>query len=178
MCRRELLKFSISDTSFFLCQVGLNLVDRRDKISNLFHRNFTMAEIIPFRGILYNVSKVSAEDVLAPPYDLITPEYQEELYQRSPYNVVRIDFGKEQPGDNETDNKYTRAKRYLKEWVEEGIMLMSETPSFYAYEMSYASGGEEKRLVGFLGLVRLEELGKGKIHPHEATYSKPKQDRF
>ncbi len=137
-----------------------------------------MAEIIPFRGILYNVSKVSAEDVLAPPYDLITPEYQEELYQRSLYNVVRIDFGKEQPGDNETDNKYTRAKRYLKKWVEEGIMLMSETPSFYAYEMSYTSDGEEKRLVGFLGLVRLEELGKGKIHPHEATYSKPKQDRL
>lgn len=137
-----------------------------------------MAELIPFRGILYNVSKVSAENVLAPPYDLITPEYQEELYQRSPYNVVRIDFGKEQPGDNETDNKYTRAKRYLKEWIDEGIMLMSKTPSFYAYEMFYSSGGEEKRLVGFLGLVGLEELGKGKIHPHEATYSKPKQDRL
>jgi uncharacterized protein (DUF1015 family) len=137
-----------------------------------------MAELIPFRGILYNVSEVSAENVLAPPYDLITPEYQEELYQRSPYNVVRIDFGKEQPGDDETGNKYTRAKRYLKEWIDKGIMLMSKTPSFYAYEMLYSSGGEEKRLVGFLGLVRLEELGKGKIHPHEATYSKPKQDRL
>ncbi len=137
-----------------------------------------MAEIIPFRGILYNVSKVSSEDVLAPPYDLITPEYQEELYQKSPYNIVRIDFGKEQPGDNETDNKYTRAKQYLNEWIEQEIMLMSEKPSFYAYEMIYSSGGEEKRLTGFLGLVKLEELGKGKIHPHEATYSKPKQDRL
>jgi uncharacterized protein (DUF1015 family) len=137
-----------------------------------------MAKIIPFRGILYNVSKVSAEDVLAPPYDLITPEYQEELYQKSPYNIVRIDFGKEQPWDNETDNKYTRAKQYLQEWLEEEIMLMSEKPSFYAYEMIYSLGGKEKRLMGFLGLVRLEELGKGKIHPHEATYSKPKRDRL
>ena len=137
-----------------------------------------MAEIIPFRGILYNVSKVSAGDVLAPPYDLITPEHQEELYQKSPYNVVRIDFGKEEPGDNENYNKYTRAKQYLKEWMEEGIMLMSEKPSFYVYEMSFSLGGEEKSLVGFLGLVRLEDLGKGKIHPHEATYSKPKQDRL
>jgi uncharacterized protein (DUF1015 family) len=44
--------------------------------------------------------------------------------------------------------------------------------------MSYSFGGEEKKLIGFLGLVRLEELGKGRIYPHESTYSKPKQDRL
>jgi uncharacterized protein (DUF1015 family) len=137
-----------------------------------------MADIIPFRGIVYNVSKISIEDVLAPPYDLITPEYQEELYRKSPYNVVRIDFGKEQPEDSEVDNKYTRAKGYLKKWIDEGILIISDRPSFYAYEMSYAIDGEEKRFIGFLGLVKLEEFSKGKIHPHECTYSKPKQDRL
>ncbi|MDI6890901.1 MAG: DUF1015 domain-containing protein [Thermodesulfovibrionales bacterium] len=137
-----------------------------------------MAEIIPFRGILYNVSKVSIEDVLAPPYDIITPGYQEELYRKSPYNIVRIDFGKEQPGDNQKENKYTRARKYLKEWISNGVLAESERPSFYAYEMSYSIDGEEKRLNGFLGLVKLEELGKGKIYPHECTHSKPKQDRL
>jgi len=137
-----------------------------------------MADINPFKGILYSVSKVSIEDVLAPPYDLITPEYQEELYRKSPYNVVRIDFGKEQPEDTEADNKYTRAKGYLEKWIDEGILIVSDRPSFYAYEMSYAIDGEEKRLIGLLGLVKLEEFGKGKIHPHECTYSKPKQDRL
>jgi uncharacterized protein (DUF1015 family) len=83
-----------------------------------------MAEILPFRGILYNVAKVSAEDVLAPPYDLITPEYQDELYRKSPYNVVRIDFGKEQPGDNNINNKYTRARQYLEKWIEEGTLIL------------------------------------------------------
>lgn len=137
-----------------------------------------MADINPFKGILYSVSKVSIEDVLAPPYDLITPEYQEELYRKSPYNVVRIDFGKEQPEDTEADNKYTRAKGYLEKWIDEGILIVSDRPSFYAYEISYAIDGEEKRLIGLLGLVKLEEFGKGKIHPHECTYSKPKQDRL
>ena len=137
-----------------------------------------MAEIIPFRGILYNVSRVSAEDVLAPPYDVITPEYREALYMQSPCNIVRIDFGKEETGDNETDNKYTRASKYLDTWLKDGVLVRSRKPSIYAYEMSYMINGARKRLLGFLGLVKLEELGKGSIYPHECTYSKPKQDRL
>lgn len=137
-----------------------------------------MAKIIPFRGILYNVSSVSMEDVLAPPYDIITPEYREALYMQSPYNIVRIDFGKEKAGDNETENKYTRARVYLDAWIKEGVFIRSEKPSFYAYEMSYTIYGVKKRLLGFLSLVKLEELGKGSIYPHECTHSKPKQDRL
>jgi len=137
-----------------------------------------MAEIIPFRGILYNVSRVSAEDVLAPPYDVITPEYREALYMQSPYNIVRIDFGKEHPGDDQTDNKYTRARKYLDTWLKEGVLVRSEKPSIYAYEMSYTINGERKNLLGFLCLVKLEELGKRSIFPHECTHSKPKKDRL
>ncbi|MEW6570123.1 MAG: DUF1015 domain-containing protein [Nitrospirota bacterium] len=137
-----------------------------------------MPKILPFRGILYNVSKVHAEDVLAPPYDIITSERQEELYKRSPYNIVRVDLGKEYPDDNERENKYSRARQHLEAWMREGILIRSEEPSFYAYEMSYIINGRNKRLTGFLGLVQLEELGKGKIYPHECTYSRPKQDRL
>ncbi|MEW6584620.1 MAG: DUF1015 domain-containing protein [Nitrospirota bacterium] len=137
-----------------------------------------MAKIIPFRGILYNVSKVSAEDVLAPPYDVITPEYREALYMQSPYNIVRVDFGKEEAGDNETGNKYTRAAGYLDAWLEEEVLIRSDKPSFYVYEMSYTVHNVRKRLIGMLGLVKLEELGKGSIFPHECTYSKPKEDRL
>jgi uncharacterized protein (DUF1015 family) len=137
-----------------------------------------MANIKPFRGILYNVSKVSVEDVLAPPYDIITPEFREALYMQSPHNIVRIDFGREEPGDNETENKYVRASKYLDAWIEEGVFVRSEKPSYYVYEMSYKIGGVRKSLVGFLGLVELEELGKGSVFPHECTHSKPKQDRL
>jgi uncharacterized protein (DUF1015 family) len=137
-----------------------------------------MAEIIPFKGILYNVSKVSMEDVLAPPYDVITPEYREALYMQSQNNIVRIDFGKERSGDNEIENKYTRARGYLDEWMKDEIFIRSEKPAFYIYEISYMINGLKKRLLGFLGLVKLEELGKGSIYPHECTHSKPKQDRL
>lgn len=140
-----------------------------------------MAEVVPFKGVLFNVpqiSKASGEDLLAPPYDIITPEYKETLYKKSPYNIVRIDFGKELPGDDSTENKYTRAQKLLDTWLKDGIFITSQTPCFYSYELSYKRHGKEQKLRGFLGLVRLEELGKGNIHPHECTHSKPKKDRL
>ncbi len=137
-----------------------------------------MAEVIPFRGILYNVSKVSGEDVVAPPYDIITPEYREQLYNKSPYNIVRTDSGKELEGDNESENKYTRAAYHLNSWLDDGILVRVQNPGFYVYEVDYTIEGQQKKLRGFFGVVRLEELGKGNIYPHECTHSRPKVDRL
>jgi len=136
-----------------------------------------MAEIIPFKGILYNVSKVSGEDVVAPPYDIITPEYKDALYNKSPYNIVRIDFGKEQEGDNKIENKYKRASEFFNSWLKNGVLVKSKGPAFYAHEVDYGIKGQRKKLRGFFSLVKLEELGKG-IYPHECTHSKPKADRL
>jgi len=140
-----------------------------------------MAEVIPFKGVLFNVpkiSKISGEDLLAPPYDIITSEYRETLYKQSPYNIVKVDFGKELPEDNDKQNRYTRAKKYIDLWLNEEALLVSEQPCFYLYEVSYKIKDKEQKLRGFLGLVRLEPLGKGNIYPHEYTHSKPKKDRL
>ena len=140
-----------------------------------------MAEVVPFKGVLFNVpklSKRSGEELLAPPYDIITPEEQQALYDKSPYNIVRIDFGKKNPDDDEQENRYARAKALLESWLKEDALVVSNTPCFYAYEIAYAIRGEAKTLRGVLGLVKLEALGKGNIHPHEYTHSKPKKDRM
>ena len=136
-----------------------------------------MAHIIPFRGLLYNPEKVSGDDVIAPPYDVITLDYKETLYRKSPYNIVRIDSGKAMAGDTDTSNKYTRARDLLEQWVKEEILVRDETPAFYGYEIDYIFSGERKQLRGILALVKIEELGKG-IYPHEETHSKPKADRL
>ncbi|MBI5049969.1 MAG: DUF1015 domain-containing protein [Nitrospirae bacterium] len=156
-----------------------------------------MAEIIPFKGILYNPKKVDAGDVTAPPYDIVTPEFKEALYDRSPYNIVRIDFGKDIDGGNEKENRYTRASKFFNEWLKKGILVNDSKPLFYCYEATYnpptspfdkggqrgifkrgQGGAHVKKLRGLIAAVRLEELGSGKIHPHEMTYSKPKTDRL
>jgi uncharacterized protein (DUF1015 family) len=136
-----------------------------------------MTEIVPFRGIFYDNSRVQGGDVTAPPYDVITPEMREELYRKSPYNIVRVDFGIELPGDSEVENKYTRAAYELEAWEHDGILRRSDKLCFYAYRMDFEAEGRAMSLTGFYGLVKLVPLGEG-VYPHEATHSKPKQDRL
>src|ERR1700685_3642410 len=69
-------------------------------------KDFLMADIIPFRALRYNLSKVSPGEVLTQPYDKINPAMQERYYQLSPYNLVRIMLGKSEPGDNDGENVY------------------------------------------------------------------------
>ncbi len=137
-----------------------------------------MAEINPFKGILYNPEKVDASETMAPPYDIVTNDFKDQLYQKSPHNVIRVDFGKDKDGDNDEENRYTRASKCLTEWQEEGILTQDSDPFFYCYEMSYEVEGKTLKTRGFLGAVKIEEIGKGRIHPHEMTYSKPKSDRL
>lgn len=137
-----------------------------------------MAKVIPFKGTLYDPQKVNANVTMAPPYDIVTTEHKDDLYRRSPYNIIRIDFGKDEDGDNENGNRYTRASGFLSAWRDVGILIDDLEPSFYCYEINYVINGQQKKTRGFLGAVKIEELGSGSIHPHEMTYSKPKSDRL
>ena len=136
-----------------------------------------MPNVIPFRGLLFNHKKISGDDVIAPPYDVITPQYKEALYDKSPYNIVRIDFGKELPEDTADNNRYSRARALLDQWTREEVLIRDLAPAFYAYEMDYTVLGRKKVLKGIFGLVKIVELGCG-IFPHEMTHSKPKADRL
>jgi uncharacterized protein (DUF1015 family) len=137
-----------------------------------------MAVVIPFKGILFNPEKVDASTTMAPPYDIVTHDLKDELYNKSPHNIIRIDFGRDKDGDSEAENRYTRASKFLSDWLAEGILFSDPEPAFYCYEIRYEINGEQKKTRGFLGAVMIEEIGKGRVHPHEMTYSKPKSDRL
>ena len=60
-----------------------------------------MVDITPFKGLLFNQRKiVSLDQVIAPPYDVISPRQQDELYKKNPYNVVRLILEKQYPEDD------------------------------------------------------------------------------
>lgn len=139
-----------------------------------------MPKIFPLRGILYNPAKVpDLGAVMTPPYDIISKEAQEAFYQKHPYNMIRLDFGKETPQDTPQDNRYSRAAHFFKQWLSDGILTQDPEPALYFYRIQYQTpAGEEKTIRGFIALTELEDFGSGKIIPHEHTLSGPKTDRL
>jgi len=139
-----------------------------------------MADIQPFHGVLYNTQRVNPADVLTQPYDKITPEMRERYLKLSPYNLVQIELGKEQPGDSDANNKYTRARDLYQQWLKDGVLRRSDKPALYYLEQEFAApdGSGKKIRTGLISRVRLHRWDEGVVLPHEHTLSKPKADRM
>ncbi len=137
-----------------------------------------MANIQAFRGIRYDLSHVgSLSDVVAPPYDVIGKELQDELYRRHPSNVVRLILNRDEPGDAE-DARYGRAAKFLRSWRQQGVLLEESDAALYVYHQVFEEGGRTITRRGVLVRCRLEKFGEGNIFPHEQTHSGPKVDRL
>ena len=138
-----------------------------------------MADVQPFKGIRYN-SKLSETigQLLCPPYDVISPEHQESLHKRSPYNAVRLEFGVDTPNDSAESNRYTRASRLLEEWLGEGVLRPEDEPSFYLLQEEFSHRGNARSRRSLVARVRLEEFSRRVVLPHEETSQGPKKDRL
>jgi uncharacterized protein (DUF1015 family) len=138
-----------------------------------------VADVVPFHGLRFDESKAGPlADLLSPPYDVITDRGREALYARSPYNVVRIEEGAEEPGDGAANNKYTRAKAALEDWISKGVLTVDPSPAFYLSDHYFVVGGRRIRRRGFFGALRLYQEGRGIVRPHERTFPKAKTDRL
>ncbi|MFN0016821.1 MAG: DUF1015 domain-containing protein [Pirellulaceae bacterium] len=150
-----------------------------------------MPTIQAFRGLRYDLGHVgSLSDVVTPPYDVIGPEFQDQLYKRHPANFIRLELNRDEPGDGDAtgggkvsgtgdeSNRYTRAARFLRQWRQEGLLQVDPDPAIYVYHQTFKSEGGEFTRRGFLCRVRLERFGEGKIYPHEETHAGPKADRL
>ena len=130
------------------------------------------ARIEPLRGLLYDQPTVhDLARVLAPPYDVISEAQQRDLYERSPYNVVRLELGRDA-------DRYATAQATLREWVDRGVLRRAERPSLFLYTQRFQV--EERKFVrtGFVVRFRLEDFAHGRVLPHEKTFPAPKEDRF
>jgi len=139
-----------------------------------------MADVYPFRGLRYNLAKVSVESVVTQPYDKISKEMQDRYYALDPHNIVRIVLGKKEAGDSPTESVYTRAAALLDAWQKSGVLERLNSASFVVYFQRFTiPGTQETRLrKGFIGLGRLEDYANKIVYPHERTLAGPKQDRL
>jgi len=137
-----------------------------------------MVKVSSFKGILYNKEKIKRlDDVMSPPYDIISTEMQKELYKKSPYNFIRLIFGKKNPKDDEKNNCYVRAKNQFEKWLKEFILKKSEKNAIFPYKIEYKFNNKSKTMSGFFVLLKLDPNYKH-VKAHERTLSKPKADRL
>ena len=138
-----------------------------------------MAEIIPFRALRYDPRVVpDLAQVVAPPYDVISPDAQDRYYARHPYNVVRLILAKDATDASGRD-RYASAALTFDDWRRGGILGRDPTPAVYLYEQEFSLGDSQRlRRRGMLALVQLHDYAERVIFPHERTFSRYKDDRL
>ena len=138
-----------------------------------------MADIRPFRGLRYNVSIVGdIGKVVCPPYDIISLDAQDALRQRSQYNAVSLELREEKSGEPHNEARYEEAATLFEKWIDEGVLVAESSPAIYVVEEEFTYQGTTSSRTGLTVIVRLEELEKGIVMPHEFTTPGPKADRL
>lgn len=138
-----------------------------------------MPTIRPFRAWRYAITAGDLANLLVPPYDIISPAGQDVFYARHPYNLIRLELGRDAAGDDAATNRYTRAAANLADWRAQGVVVRDHLPAFYVYQQTFTLPGSSETLTrtGLLGSLQLAPWGEG-IRPHERTFPSAKADRL
>src|SRR5436190_17801678 len=98
-----------------------------------------MADIRAFRGFRYDLGRAGAlSDLVAPPYDVVDPGLQQVLYDKSPYNALRLELTKDEPADSPTRDRYSRAAQTLSGWLNGGVLRQDTLRNLYVVEQEFA----------------------------------------
>lgn len=131
-----------------------------------------MPQFMPFRGLRYTAAAGPLSELLAPPYDVITPAQQRALAARNPHNAVRLELAEG------GDERYARVAALIEEWVRSGTLRRDETTMFYVYEQEFAEEGHIFTRRALIAAVEAQPWEEGAVKPHEFTMSGPKEDRL
>jgi uncharacterized protein (DUF1015 family) len=139
-----------------------------------------LARIYPFQPFRYTEKAGPLGNVVTQPYDKISPAMQSRYLSLSPHNLVRVILGERRAGDSESDNVYTRAARYLDDWIASGVLARDRQAGIFPYFQEFTVPDTGERLVhkGFIALGAVEDYSRGVVHRHEQTLSGPKKDRL
>jgi uncharacterized protein (DUF1015 family) len=129
-----------------------------------------VADVRPFRAERYDEAKAGPlEQLVAPPYDVISPAEREQYLARSPYNVVHVTL----PDDEQ------QAARELADWRAHAILARDAEPSVWLLSQDYTGpDGVPRTRSGVVASLRAEPYDRGVVLPHERTHSGPKEGRL
>jgi uncharacterized protein (DUF1015 family) len=138
-----------------------------------------MPDLRPFAGVRYTDTDRLGE-LVCPPYDVISPEEQAQLYDHSPHNAIRLELPLHQSPDESKEERYRRAATHFKKWLDEGVLEREETDALYVYRQDFVTpSGRRSSVTGVIGALRLERFGTDSgVLPHERTMPGPIEDRL
>lgn len=137
-----------------------------------------MVMIRPFCALRYDLDRAGElSGLIAPPYDVIDAQEQEQLYRASPHNVIRLILGKQDESDTPTDNRYTRARSDFNAWRQQQMLRQDPAPALYLIEHAFTADGRQQSRLGFIALLELAEGIERSVFRHEQTLAAPKEDR-
>jgi uncharacterized protein (DUF1015 family) len=139
-----------------------------------------MAFIAPFKGVSFNVDKVgSLDDVVTPPYDVISEQAVDTYSQKNPYSMIRLDITKNPGGAVGEDSRYQNVADLLQQWLDEDVLFRDKHPALYLYSVQYKHpSGQTLIRKGLVSLVELVEFAEGVVKPHEETFDSVIADRL
>ncbi len=127
-----------------------------------------------FHGLRYRPEVAPLAQVIAPPYDVITPTERVHLASRHQANAVLVELPEADLSGGR--DRYAVASDLFYRWLNDGILAADPEPSLYPYRMTDTSGRTTTGVIGLLGLADPGE--ESDILPHEQTLPKPKSDRL
>jgi uncharacterized protein (DUF1015 family) len=129
----------------------------------------TRAAVRPLQALRYDLDRVRLEDVVVPPYDVITAADRDMYAARSEYSAVRLVL----------PDSPDRAGRLLYEWRRAGILAADAGPALWWHTQDYIGpDGAEGTRSGFLSAVRLSDYSEGRVRPHEQTHASARANRL
>lgn len=139
-----------------------------------------MAFIAPFKGVSFNVEKVgSLDDVVTPPYDVISENAVESYTAKNPYSMIRLDITKNPGGVNENDKRYQDVADLFQQWLDQDVLRREPQDALYLYTVQYKHpSGKMLTRKGVVAQVGLSEFGEGVVKPHEETFESVISDRL
>jgi len=127
----------------------------------------------PFPALRY--SDPDIDDLIAPPYDVLSDTDLDELGARSTWNITHVDVPRESAGPG----RYDAAAATLREWIDAGVMSYDDTPTFTIYRMRFTdASGTARDIAGVLGGLEVVDEGAGGVLPHERVTPKASTDRL
>lgn len=131
-----------------------------------------MAVVKPFKAMRFKCCSKELNQLVCPPYDIISEQERMEFIEKNPHNIIRLELPKE------GENPYAAAGEVLSDWLNSQVLCKDSKNGYYVYSIDFNVKGETKTVKGIVARVQIEEFSKGIVLPHEETLSKAKEDRL